>query len=71
MQSESGLGSVARAIDAKRAEALSRDFGRAAGAEIGVVLGTAFPPLSPMHAWQFEALERIEKLGWRSRRSVP
>jgi glutamate-ammonia-ligase adenylyltransferase len=69
MPPEVGLPSVARAIDAKRADALARDFGDGAAAEIGVVLGTAFPPLSPVHGWQFDALERIARLGWRSRRS--
>jgi glutamate-ammonia-ligase adenylyltransferase len=59
----------ARAIDERRAEDLLGDLGRQGGLELGVLLGTAFPPLRPVHDWQFEALERIERSGVRSPRS--
>lgn len=69
MRNPGSLSEVARAIDAPRAEALEKELGTAPGAAVGVVLGTAFPPLTPVHGWQMDALEGEARLGWRSRRS--
>lgn len=63
------LRDLARTIDAARAEELIRDAGIREGAALGVLLGTAFPPLTPVHGWQFEALARLARRGFRSRRS--
>jgi glutamate-ammonia-ligase adenylyltransferase len=60
---------LARAIDATRAEMLGKSLGTDGGRELGVLLGTAFPPLCPVHGWQFDALDVLARRGFRSRRS--
>jgi glutamate-ammonia-ligase adenylyltransferase len=60
---------LARAIDAPKAEQLAKDLGRDGGRELGVLLGTAFPPLRPVHGWQVDELERLFTSGLRSRRT--
>lgn len=60
---------LARAIDEKKAQELESDLGTGGGRDIGVLLGTAFPPLLPVHGWQIDTLERLARRGWRSRRS--
>jgi glutamate-ammonia-ligase adenylyltransferase len=59
------LNRLAELIDAERARALSRDLG---GRPLAVLLGTAFPPLTPQHDWQLEALDRLAERGWRAQR---
>jgi glutamate-ammonia-ligase adenylyltransferase len=60
---------LARFIDPARAVVLERELGSEAGGALGVLLGCAFPPLRPMHGWQVDALNRIARRGWRSRRN--
>lgn len=60
---------LAEVIDEKRAKEIAGDLGRSGGRELGVLLGTAFPPLRPVHGWQVDALDRMARHGWRSRRS--
>src|SRR5882724_2029901 len=60
---------LARTIDAPRADALGKQLGTEGGRALGVLLGTAFPPLSPVHGWQMDALESMARRGFRSRRS--
>jgi glutamate-ammonia-ligase adenylyltransferase len=60
---------LARSIDSERASALARSLGAEGGRALGVLLGTAFPPLCPVHGWQFDALEVMARRGFRSRRS--
>jgi [glutamine synthetase] adenylyltransferase / [glutamine synthetase]-adenylyl-L-tyrosine phosphorylase len=60
---------LARAIDEKRARELEAELGTEEGRNIGVLLGTAFPPLRPVHGWQVDAIDRLARRGWRSRRS--
>ncbi len=57
---------LARVIDQDRAESLAGDLGTGAGRELGVLLGTAFPPMAPRQAWQIEAIEGIAAHGWQS-----
>ncbi|HTM44526.1 MAG TPA: bifunctional [glutamate--ammonia ligase]-adenylyl-L-tyrosine phosphorylase/[glutamate--ammonia-ligase] adenylyltransferase, partial [Polyangiaceae bacterium] len=52
---------------------LTRDFGTAPAHAASVLLGAAFPPLTPIHGWQQEALQRmpIARIGRkRSRRGM-
>ncbi|HVU01977.1 MAG TPA: bifunctional [glutamate--ammonia ligase]-adenylyl-L-tyrosine phosphorylase/[glutamate--ammonia-ligase] adenylyltransferase [Polyangiaceae bacterium] len=60
---------LARVIAPSRAERLERDLGTEGGRGLGVALGAAYPALRPVHGWQMDALERIARQGWRSRRS--
>jgi glutamate-ammonia-ligase adenylyltransferase len=57
--------SLARSIDATRASLLERDLGRR---PLAVLLGTAYPPLTPQAGWQVEALDRLAARGWRAER---
>jgi glutamate-ammonia-ligase adenylyltransferase len=59
------LNRLAELIDSERARALASDLG---GRPLAVLLGTAFPPLTPQHAWQLEALDRLAERGWRAQR---
>ena len=59
---------LARAIHASRAESLLKSFGSEGGRALAVLLGTAFPPLTPVHGWQLDALEMLARRGFRSRR---
>lgn len=56
----------ARSIDPDRAGHLERELG--SGRDLGVLLGTAFPPLTPVLSWQLAALDDIQSSGWRGRR---
>jgi glutamate-ammonia-ligase adenylyltransferase len=56
---------LAASIDAGRAARLARDFGPR---PLAVLLGTAFPPLTPQAGWQIDALEALSARGWRSER---
>ena len=67
-ESESPI-ALARVIDARRAEELQRDLGTSGGGTLGVLLGTAFPAMRPVHGWQREALDRLARRSLRSRRS--
>lgn len=71
MPSTADLLEFARSIDPERAPLLERELGvDSAGRALGVLLATAFPPLTPAHAWQIAALERIAEHGWRAQRSA-
>lgn len=52
----------ARQIDPERAERLLRELG--GGRSAAVLLGAAFPPLTPVLGWQVSALERIQDEAW-------
>jgi [glutamine synthetase] adenylyltransferase / [glutamine synthetase]-adenylyl-L-tyrosine phosphorylase len=56
---------LAESIDSNRAERLARDLG---GRPLAVLLGTAFPPLTPQAGWQIDAVDQLAKRGWRSER---
>lgn len=56
---------LARAIDAERAEALVRELGTRAERAGAVLLGTAFPPLTPGSAQQLASLEALMGEGLR------
>jgi glutamate-ammonia-ligase adenylyltransferase len=60
---------LARAIHAQRAEVLTKSFGSDGGRALAVLLATAFPPLTPVHSWQLDALDTLARRGFRSRRS--
>src|SRR5689334_9850199 len=59
------LNRLAELIDAERARALTAELGKK---PLAVLLGTAFPPLTPQHAWQLDALDRLAERGWRAER---
>lgn len=59
------LAAFAERIDAERAAQLARD---APGRPLARLLGTAYPALTPVLGWQFDALERIESEGWLTAR---
>jgi glutamate-ammonia-ligase adenylyltransferase len=54
---------LAETIDPERCAELRRELGDRAGGAWGVLLGTAFPPLTPVHAWQVDALEALSEQG--------
>ncbi|MET0412841.1 MAG: hypothetical protein ABW217_16165, partial [Polyangiaceae bacterium] len=54
---------LAETIDPERCAELRLELGERAGGAWGVLLGTAFPPLTPVHAWQVDALARISAQG--------
>jgi glutamate-ammonia-ligase adenylyltransferase len=54
---------LADTIDPERSRELRRELGDRAGGGWGVLLGTAFPPLTPVHAWQVGALARLSTQG--------
>src|SRR5512146_2669085 len=60
---------LARAIAPERAAHLEREIGTGGGRVLGIALGAAYPALRPAHGWQIDALDRIFREGWRSRRS--
>jgi len=68
VQQGSELRALARLIDPERAERLSKDLGE--GAELGaaVLLGSAYPALTPNTDWQLEGLARLGEEGFRARR---
>jgi glutamate-ammonia-ligase adenylyltransferase len=59
------LSRLAELIDAERARALGAELG---GRSLAVLLGTAFPPFTPQHGWQVDALDRLAERGWRTDR---
>ncbi|HEX6277421.1 MAG TPA: bifunctional [glutamate--ammonia ligase]-adenylyl-L-tyrosine phosphorylase/[glutamate--ammonia-ligase] adenylyltransferase, partial [Polyangiaceae bacterium] len=54
---------LARSIDAERADRLTAEFG---ARPLALLLGVAFPPLTPRMGWQADAIERLASGGWRS-----
>ncbi len=58
----------ARYIDPARAAVLEQELSERPGRELAVLLGTAYPPLTPALDWQHEAIERIAREGWRVER---
>ncbi|HEX6765119.1 MAG TPA: bifunctional [glutamate--ammonia ligase]-adenylyl-L-tyrosine phosphorylase/[glutamate--ammonia-ligase] adenylyltransferase, partial [Polyangiaceae bacterium] len=56
---------LAESIDAERAARLGAEFG---ARPLSILLGTAFPPLTPHAGWQADAIDRIASLGWRTGR---
>ena len=56
---------LAERIDAERAARLGSEFGTR---PLAILLGVAFPPLTPHAGWQADALERLATLGWRTER---
>lgn len=57
---------LAHGIDPDRAPGLERELGTETEARaLAVLLGTAFPPLTPVHGWQLAALELMEVEGTR------
>src|SRR5262245_26907785 len=56
---------LAERIDAERSARLAADFGTR---PLALLLGVAFPPLTPHAGWQADALERIALFGWRTAR---
>jgi len=56
---------LADSIDAERARLLARELGPR---PLGVLLGTAFPPLTPRAGWQIDALDVLATRGWRAER---
>src|SRR5262245_30928459 len=56
---------LAESIDGERAGRLTAEFG---ARPLAVLLGVAFPPLTPYAGWQADAVDRIASLGWRSGR---
>ncbi|HWP07933.1 MAG TPA: bifunctional [glutamate--ammonia ligase]-adenylyl-L-tyrosine phosphorylase/[glutamate--ammonia-ligase] adenylyltransferase [Polyangiaceae bacterium] len=54
---------LAESIDPDRAARLAKDLG---ARPLAVLLGTAFPPLTPQASWQIEALETLATRGWRA-----
>lgn len=75
MLSSRGLVAYAERLDPTTAKRLQSELlvgkrGDAAlGRALGVVLGVAYPPLTAVHGWQVEALERIAEEGWSTPRS--
>ena len=56
---------LAAGIDAERAARLGSELG---DRPLALLLGVAFPPLTPYAGWQADAVDRIGTLGWRSSR---
>ena len=56
---------LAESIDARRAARLTRELGPR---PVAVLLGTAFPPLTPQSGWQSDALQDLGERGWRAPR---
>src|SRR5262245_17594425 len=56
---------LAERIDAERAARLVAEHG---SRPLALLLGVAFPPLSPHAGWQVDAIDRIASLGWRTAR---
>ena len=56
---------LAASIDAPRAALLGRDFG---ARPLAILLGTAFPPLTPQAGWQIDAIDLLAARGWRAER---
>lgn len=50
---------LAEAIDPERCQRLRRELGERTGSAWGTLLGTAFPPLTPVHGWQMDALAAL------------
>jgi glutamate-ammonia-ligase adenylyltransferase len=59
---------LARTIDSERAQSLLGDLGRGPEHAFSVLLGTAFPPLTPGATHQVEALTRFGREGLRVER---
>ncbi len=56
---------LAEHIDADRTARLGSEFGTR---PLALLLGVAFPPLTPHAGWQADAVEHIAALGWRTAR---
>jgi glutamate-ammonia-ligase adenylyltransferase len=59
---------LAHGIDADRARQLGASEHTSIGAALGVLLGTAFQPMAPVHGWQHDALGQLA-LGLGRKRS--
>lgn len=59
---------LAERIDPERARLLASDQGTGPGSALGVLLGSAFPPLTPQAPHQRKALDRIAEDGLRAER---
>lgn len=59
---------LAHGIDAERAHQLSRDLSGAPCPELGVLIGTAYPPLTPSLDWQHDLVAALGRDGWRVHR---
>jgi glutamate-ammonia-ligase adenylyltransferase len=59
---------LARSIDPKRADDLAADLGATPERATLVLLGTAFPPLTPTRAYQIDALVRATRDGLHAHR---
>jgi len=66
--SRHNLFALAHAIDPGRTEILIRDLGKNPGRAVGVLVGAAYPAMSPAQGWQVEAIEDIAAEGWRTQR---
>lgn len=75
MFSSRGLSAYAERLDPQQAAVLERELGvrvageRGPGRSLGLVLGVAYPPLTPVHGWQLEALDDVAREGWATPRS--
>jgi glutamate-ammonia-ligase adenylyltransferase len=62
------LRTLALSIAPERARSLLAEAGRGDGAALGVLLGAAFPALTPSAAFQHDALDTLAREGFRARR---
>jgi hypothetical protein len=63
MLSEQDALKLATTIDPERSEELRKSLGERAGQALGVLLGSAFPALTPVHGWQAQALASLYERG--------
>lgn len=59
---------LAQHLDPERAPAISRDLGARPGADLGLVLGAAYPALVPQRPALFEAIDALAREGLATRR---
>ncbi|MEB2314082.1 MAG: bifunctional [glutamate--ammonia ligase]-adenylyl-L-tyrosine phosphorylase/[glutamate--ammonia-ligase] adenylyltransferase [Sorangiineae bacterium] len=64
-RSPGSLLALAEHIDRERAREVLGEAWAGEGRELGILLGTAYPPLLPRHLWQRQAIDRIAREGWR------
>ncbi|HVJ19412.1 MAG TPA: bifunctional [glutamate--ammonia ligase]-adenylyl-L-tyrosine phosphorylase/[glutamate--ammonia-ligase] adenylyltransferase, partial [Polyangiaceae bacterium] len=68
MQQGSELRGLARHLDPDRAERLGKDLGEGRELDAAVLLGSAYPALTPNTDWQLAGLVRLGAEGFRVRR---
>jgi [glutamine synthetase] adenylyltransferase / [glutamine synthetase]-adenylyl-L-tyrosine phosphorylase len=68
VQQEPEFRTLARYIDAERAEWLSKELGAGEEESAALLLGAAYPALTPTNDWQLEGLARLYREGFRIRR---